>query len=120
MSQVYMYTYFTDLVRHKYDDSEEICEMLLEQNRRDLSILNILKYEEVPRFPMNKNKFNDYHDLFLQLSIDDTKLVLIFVMINKCVAYNNGEIYTYDCLKDAENDLLNVSGKYLRIMNKYN
>src|SRR5437879_4179446 len=111
MSKVYMYTYFTDLFNFAGLDSDERTEVLMEQERRDINVLAILKYEGLPNFPMNRNKFNDYHDLFVQMTLDDETLILLFVFCNKCVIYHRGYTHNYDSRKEAENEFLDIRGK---------
>ena len=114
---VKMYTFYKDL---PLDESVDKLKKI--QFERDSKLFALYKNQNIPLFPMSFTEFRSIIPKLVVLSkMYSDDLCMAFVIDPKtCHIINNGDVSSFETLKDAQINIMNADGKKLiNIINKY-
>lgn len=87
MNEVKLYSFYKDLkpnIGVSFDTRSKITE------KRDQKLIKFIQNENIPHFPLNIEQFNKYYTKFVNFSLTNDLLVIMFVFDDSVITINNG------------------------------
>lgn len=124
MEYVYMYTVYLDIGLVVGDIDKNV--KLIEKNKqittqRDIILLKKMQHLGVPIFPMTKDNFERYKEIFLNLSLNNPLLYMMFItktikdqIATEIKVLNIGYIKSFESQKAAYADIYNIEENTFR------
>jgi hypothetical protein len=107
---VYMYTLYKDIYPGDSFSSDEMQNMQKEQKKRDQILFAKMQKNNIPLFPMEYKTFIKYKSNLENLSKDDQRLNILFVINQKkYLIMNSGNIKIYESKDESFRSIYDIT-----------